>query len=94
MVTTESARAPERPELAGRAGWYVVVAYSLACAATQILWLSYAPITNESARHYGVSVGAIGWLSEIFPLLYVLLAIPAGASPSRPSAWRCCPRYR
>jgi predicted MFS family arabinose efflux permease len=59
-------------------GWYVIVAYALVCAATQVLWLSYAAITTESARRYGVSVGAIGWLAEIFPLLYVVLAIPAG----------------
>jgi predicted MFS family arabinose efflux permease len=59
-------------------GWPVIVAYSLVCAATQVLWLTYAAITTESARHYGVSVGAIGWLAEIFPLLYVVLAIPAG----------------
>jgi predicted MFS family arabinose efflux permease len=59
-------------------GWSVIVAYGLVCAATQILWLTYAAITTESARRYGVSVSAIGWLSEIFPLLYVVLAIPAG----------------
>jgi predicted MFS family arabinose efflux permease len=59
-------------------GWPVVVAYALVCAATQILWLTFAAITTESARRYGVSVSAIGWLSEIFPLLYVVLAIPAG----------------
>jgi predicted MFS family arabinose efflux permease len=56
----------------------VIVAYALVCAATQVLWLTYAAITTESARRYGVSVGAIGWLAEIFPLLYVVLAIPAG----------------
>ncbi len=56
----------------------MIVAYSLVCASSQVLWLTYAAITTESARHYGVSVGAIGWLAEIFPLLYVLLAIPAG----------------
>ena len=61
-----------------RAGWRVIAAYSLVCAATQVLWLTYAAITTESARHYGVSVGAIGWLAEIFPLLYVVLAIPSG----------------
>ena len=61
-----------------RTGWRVVVAYALVCASTQILWLTYAPITNETARHYGVSVSTVGWLSEIFPLLYVVLAIPAG----------------
>jgi len=55
-----------------------VVAYSLVCAATQVLWLTYATITTESSRYYGVSVGTIGWLAEIFPLLYVVLAIPAG----------------
>ncbi|MGH2904222.1 MAG: MFS transporter [Solirubrobacteraceae bacterium] len=59
-------------------GWKVIVAYSLLCAATQVLWLSYAAITTETARRYGVSVGAVGWLAEIFPLLYVVLAIPAG----------------
>ncbi len=56
----------------------MIVAYSLVCAATQVLWLTFAAITTETARHYGVSVGAVGWLAEIFPLLYVVLAIPAG----------------
>lgn len=60
------------------AGWRVIVAYSLVCAATQVLWLTYAAITTETAHRYGVSVDAVGWLAEIFPLLYVALAIPAG----------------
>jgi predicted MFS family arabinose efflux permease len=59
-------------------GWRAIVAYGLVCAATQVLWLTYAAITTETARHYGVSVGAVGWLAEIFPLLYVVLAIPSG----------------
>jgi predicted MFS family arabinose efflux permease len=59
-------------------GWRVIGAYGLVCAATQILWLTYAAITTETARRYGVSVSAVGWLAEIFPLLYVVLAIPAG----------------
>ncbi len=60
------------------AAWTVILAFSLVCAATQVLWLTFAAITTESSHHYGVSVGAIGWLAEIFPLLYVVLAIPAG----------------
>jgi predicted MFS family arabinose efflux permease len=59
-------------------GWRVIVAYGLVCAATQVLWLTYAAITTATARRYGVSVSAVGWLAEIFPLLYVVLAIPAG----------------
>jgi predicted MFS family arabinose efflux permease len=56
----------------------VIVPYGLVCASTQVLWLTYAVITTETAHHYGVSVAAVGWLAEIFPLLYVVLAIPAG----------------
>jgi predicted MFS family arabinose efflux permease len=59
-------------------GWGVIVAYALVCAATQMLWLTYAAITNQTAARYGVSESTVGWLSEIFPLLYVVLAIPAG----------------
>ena len=57
----------------------MVAAYGLLAAVTQMLWLTFAAITTETAKRYGVSEGAVGWLSEIFPLLYVLLAIPAGA---------------
>jgi predicted MFS family arabinose efflux permease len=58
--------------------WGVIVAYAGLAAATQMLWLTYAAITTDTARAYGVSEAAVGWLSEIFPLLYVVLAIPAG----------------
>jgi predicted MFS family arabinose efflux permease len=59
-------------------GRRMVVAYALVAAATQVLWLTYAPIDTSAAAHYGVSTDAIGWLAEIFPLLYVVLALPAG----------------
>lgn len=31
-----------------------------------------------TAEHFGVSDSAVGWLANMFPLLYVVLAIPAG----------------
>jgi predicted MFS family arabinose efflux permease len=55
-----------------------VAAYALLAGATQLLWLTYAPLTTASAHHYHVSETAIGWLAEIFPLFYVVLAVPAG----------------
>lgn len=58
--------------------WRPVAAYAGLSAANQMLWLTYTPITTDAARHYGVSSGAIGWYAEIFPLLYVVLAVPAG----------------
>jgi predicted MFS family arabinose efflux permease len=48
-----------------------------------MLWLTFAPVTTDAARHYGVSEGSIGALSAVFPLLYVLLAIPAGFALDR-----------
>ena len=65
--------------MAQRSSWSPLLWYALVAAATQMLWLSFAPITTDTADHYGVSVAAVGWLAEIFPLLYVVLAIPAGA---------------
>jgi predicted MFS family arabinose efflux permease len=64
---------------AGGNRWAVIAAYALVGAANQMLWLTFTPITTPSAHHYGVSSDDIGWLAEIFPLLYVLLAVPAAS---------------
>jgi predicted MFS family arabinose efflux permease len=63
----------------GRDRWAVIATYALVGAANQMLWLTFTPITTPSAHHYGVSSDDIGWLAEIFPLLYVLLAVPAAS---------------
>jgi predicted MFS family arabinose efflux permease len=76
LVTAADARSPVTP---ARGAWAPVIWYALVAAAVQMLWLTFAAITTDSAHRYGVSVTAVGWLSEIFPLLYVVLAIPAGA---------------
>lgn len=65
------------------ARWASVAAYAAAAGANQLLWLTYAPITTRTAEHYGVSESAVGWLTQVFPLLYVLLAIPAGIALQR-----------
>ena len=65
------------------ARWGTVAAYAAVAAANQLLWLTYAPITTDAAEHFDVSEGAVGWLSQVFPLLYVLLAIPAGLALDR-----------
>ncbi|MFG2602740.1 MFS transporter [Streptomyces sp. NPDC048514] len=66
-----------------RSRWLVFLAYGLLAAATQALFVNYAPVTQDAAQHFGVSIGAIGWLSQVFPLIYVLLAIPAGIALDR-----------
>jgi predicted MFS family arabinose efflux permease len=62
----------------GCSRWLVVAAFAFVGAATQLLWLTFAPVTTVAARHYGVSENAIGWLANVFPLVCVVLSIPAG----------------
>jgi predicted MFS family arabinose efflux permease len=66
-----------------RARWGAIAAYAGVAAANQLLWLTFAPITTATADHYGVSEGAVGWLSQVFPLIYVVLALPAGIALDR-----------
>ena len=58
--------------------WTVVAAYCAVSSANQMLWLTFAPITTVAARHYGVAVSSMGWMANVFPLIYVILAVPAG----------------
>ena len=58
--------------------WIVLAGYGVLAACSQLLWLSYAPITTQTHRVMGVSVGAAGDLAAIFPLMYVILALPSG----------------
>jgi predicted MFS family arabinose efflux permease len=73
MQTTAAKLVPVR-----RSRWFVLVAFGALVACTQVLWLSFAPITAQAHQALGVSEGAIGDLAVINPLMYVLLAISAG----------------
>lgn len=57
----------------------VLFLYACLQAAMQWEWLRLAPVTGDAAALYGVSVGAIGMFSLVFPALFVLLALPSGA---------------
>jgi predicted MFS family arabinose efflux permease len=56
----------------------MVAVFALLGAVTQVMWVTYAPVTDAAGRYYDVGDAAIGWLANVFPLLYVVLAIPAG----------------
>jgi cyanate permease len=49
----------------------------LAIAANQLLWITFAPITGAAAHFYGVSDLAIGLLSLVFMLVFIVVSIPA-----------------
>ncbi|GAA3021191.1 MFS transporter [Actinokineospora globicatena] len=63
--------------------WPVVAAFAALGVATQVSWLTYAATTTAAARHFGVSDQAVGWLANLFPLLFVALAVPTGIALDR-----------
>jgi predicted MFS family arabinose efflux permease len=71
-----------------RSYWGPLCAFAAASSANQMAWLVFAPVATGSAGYYHVSTTAIGVLSEMFPLLYVVLAIPAARLVDRGmTAW-------
>ena len=56
----------------------LVAAFCGLVAATQVLWLTFSPVSAESAAALGVGSGAVANLAAVNPLLFVLLALPAG----------------
>ena len=57
--------------------WVMLVAFMLVVAANHLLWISFAPITGTAAQFYGVSDLAIGLLSMIFMIVFIIASIPA-----------------
>jgi MFS family permease len=57
--------------------WIVLVAFMFIVAVTQLLWITFAPITGDAARFYGVSDLSIGLLSMSFMIVYIVVSIPA-----------------
>jgi len=57
--------------------WVVLFAFMLVVAINQLLWITFAPITSEAARYYGVSDLSIGLLSMCFMIVYIIVSIPA-----------------
>ncbi len=55
----------------------VLAAFMVAIAANQLLWISFAPVTRVAADFYGVSDLAIGLLSLVFMLVFIVVSIPA-----------------
>ena len=57
--------------------WIMLLTFMSAVAINQMLWITFAPITGDAARYYGVSDLNIGLLSLIFMLVYIVFSIPA-----------------
>jgi predicted MFS family arabinose efflux permease len=59
--------------------WVVLGVYLPIAGLSQLLWLNFAPLLSWVQKRYEVSETAASWLILVFPLLYVVFSIPAGA---------------
>ena len=57
--------------------WIILVVYMLMVAVNQLLWITFAPITGDATKYYGVSDLQIGLLSMCFMIVYIVISIPA-----------------
>jgi len=66
----------EKPKVYGYR-WLVLAAFVLIALMTQVLWITFAPITSAAARFYGTSDLQIGLLSMMFMVVYIVVFLPA-----------------
>jgi MFS family permease len=57
--------------------WMMLAVYMIMVAVNQLLWITFAPITGDATRYYGVSDLSIGILSMCFMIVYIVVSIPA-----------------
>jgi cyanate permease len=57
--------------------WLILSVYMLMVAVNQLLWITFAPITGDAAKYYGVTDLKIGILSMCFMIVYIGVSIPA-----------------
>lgn len=57
--------------------WVILFVFMLVMAVQQLLWITFAPITSDAMKYYGVSNLSIGFLSMVFMIVYIILSIPA-----------------
>ncbi len=57
--------------------WTILSIYMFLIAVNQMLWITFAPITTDATKYYGVSDIWIGILSMCFMIVFVLVSIPA-----------------
>lgn len=58
--------------------WVILILFMLPAAMSQMLWLNFAPLLTEVQKKYRVDELTSNLLILVFPLVYVLVSVPAG----------------
>jgi cyanate permease len=74
---------PLEPALHRPQRWAVLAAYVVVAGVSQMLWLNFAPLLSQIQARYHVGELTASLLVLVFPLLYVLFSLHAGALTDR-----------
>jgi MFS family permease len=58
--------------------WVVLAVYMYIAALTQMYWLNFAAIDTFVEERFSITASTVMWFTLVFPLVYVVLSIPAG----------------
>jgi MFS family permease len=58
--------------------WVILAVYMYVAALTQLYWLNFAAIDTFVEQNLGIPANNLQWLTVVFPLVQVLLTLPAG----------------
>lgn len=58
--------------------WIVLTLFIFVALISQLLWLTFAPISSEMEKIFDVTAFDISLLSLVWPLIFVITAIPVG----------------
>jgi cyanate permease len=57
--------------------WVVLLVFMLMASLTQLLWITFAPITGAAAQFFGTSDLSVGILSMCFMVVYIIVVLPS-----------------
>ena len=58
--------------------WVVLAVFIIIAMLSQLLWLTFAPISSEVSKLFNVNAFDISLLSLVWPLIFVITSIPIG----------------
>ena len=58
--------------------WVILAIYMYIAALTQLYWLNFAAIDTFIEEHLSIPASSVMWFTLVFPLVQVLLTMPAG----------------
>jgi MFS family permease len=77
MTNAEAPVAEPQPFRVYGYRWVVLLSFMFIAGMTQLLWITFAPITGAAAQFYHTSDLVIGLLSMSFMAIYIVLVIPS-----------------